>query len=503
MQQKFHTVQRFLIQHTAVCFCLIVGLSVLAQSLLTLNYDNAWLLLMAQRVYGGMATYPDAGVEINPPLMIYIYTIAAYFSDVLRVPLTVGFCLLVYSAGILSLILTWCVLKIQPQRICKEHRVFLMLALSIGYFWIAGGMFGQREHFMMFMAIPYFLLGFWRLLGVAIPGWITFLVGVLVALCVCLKPFFLLVYFGAEILIALRRGIYQFFSLSLLGSLLTGGVFTFIVLTYNSYFIDTILPNAGAFYASAHYYTNISFIFQLSVLSLTGVCFLVFQQKQNILPTLKILILWLLAVCFLLAFYSIIQMKGFDYHGLPLFILAATCLLFIAFMSANIHVVVHATVGIIVGFLLLVYTINPIVSPLLKRQSDTLREQNFLKAIPDFIPKNPSYVSLIFSPFTPWPNPITSGWQYAGRMGSLWYITTVLLEHEKIPSALLPTIEYFDAFFMEDIINNTPLLLVVGTGEFDVMAHFISKPNGAVLRNCYAVYKKIERYTVYINLCRV
>jgi len=160
--------------------------------------DMGFLLYAARRVLDGAHLYRDV-VEINPPLIIVLnlpivlLARAIGLSEfiVYRVAsvLFVG-ALLAYSARLIHRY----VLPGQPAR-----RRGLVLLLAFAVFMLPRIDFGQREHFVLALLLPYVLVAAGRHLG-RTPGALeAAIIGFMAGAAVGLKPHFVLVWAAVEV----------------------------------------------------------------------------------------------------------------------------------------------------------------------------------------------------------------------------------------------------------------------------------------------------------------
>jgi len=163
--------------------------------------DMGFFLYAARRVLGGARLYRDV-VEINPPLIIALNLPVVLLSRAtglsefllyrLGTALFVGI-LLLYSS---RLILRY-VLPADPAR--ARH---LVLLLCFALFALPRIDFGQREHFVLALLLPYLLLVVGESAGQRPPPGEAAVIGILAGAAIGLKPHFALV---CAVLEAFRR----------------------------------------------------------------------------------------------------------------------------------------------------------------------------------------------------------------------------------------------------------------------------------------------------------
>jgi hypothetical protein len=114
--------------------------------------DIAWLLYVARKWLAGQRLYTDL-VEVNPPLIIWVYAIPAWMANALGLPpkwLAVpGFAALVLGSA------WWTANLLRHQGSIFARRTPVFCAISILLLALPGVEFGQREHLMAAAVLPY------------------------------------------------------------------------------------------------------------------------------------------------------------------------------------------------------------------------------------------------------------------------------------------------------------------------------------------------------------
>ncbi len=154
--------------------------------------DVAWLLFVAERWLAGDDIAVTL-VEINPPPVIWISSIPVLLARLL--PWTELQIMPVMVAAIMAGASAWCAAVAAGQLAVPPSRLFAALLLVLLV--VAAGEFGQREHLIIALALPYLAL---RLrAGARVATWQHLLAGALVGLACCMKPY----YAGAFVLVEL------------------------------------------------------------------------------------------------------------------------------------------------------------------------------------------------------------------------------------------------------------------------------------------------------------
>ena len=141
----------------AVSIAMALALFVLIPHLTSghVNHDVAWYLLAARAWLEGAVLYRDV-VDVNPPMIIYLTAPAAILARSLDVPLHWAFYL--YFCVLLAGSLLWSgrILARSGMSSASTEALIVCLFVLTGLLPILE--FGQREHFLMVLSLPYLLL---------------------------------------------------------------------------------------------------------------------------------------------------------------------------------------------------------------------------------------------------------------------------------------------------------------------------------------------------------
>lgn len=161
-----------------------------------LNHDAAWLLHAAGRVLDGDRLYVDVD-ETNPPLIVWLHFVPVLLAKAAGVSEVLAFRLLVLLAVAGSLGLSgWTLRRSLPGR--PGGRLLILLAALAALLPMSGYEFGQREHLLLTMTLPYLLMAAARGAGVSIGGAPAWTAGLMAGLVIALKPHFALLWLGVE-----------------------------------------------------------------------------------------------------------------------------------------------------------------------------------------------------------------------------------------------------------------------------------------------------------------
>ena len=172
--------------------------SVYIQFTSLINHDAAWFLYSVDAFFEGGRLYQDIFFEVNPPLALYLTIPPVYVSR--ATGLYAPHVFTAYVFGLIAISL-WLVRYLLTQNVSLSGSLrrgvlfSALLALTV----CPASDFGQREHLMMILALPYVVLAAHRAIKGACRPYVAGSVGVLAALGLALKPYFLLLPIALEL----------------------------------------------------------------------------------------------------------------------------------------------------------------------------------------------------------------------------------------------------------------------------------------------------------------
>ncbi len=171
--------------------------AIIGQLLSFINHDTAWYLHAGAQYLDGGELYRDVFVEVNPPLAFFLAlppVILARLSGLFAVDLFVVY---FYLLIVISLIVTWRLLRAGRDLSLVTRRGLLILATVIMTICPAD-QFGQREHFLMVLVLPYLLLTVLTARGLRLSRITAMSLGLAAGPGFALKPHYLLVPLALE-----------------------------------------------------------------------------------------------------------------------------------------------------------------------------------------------------------------------------------------------------------------------------------------------------------------
>ncbi len=167
------------------------------------NLDAAWYLWVARRVLSGARLYRDV-VEINPPLIVALSIPPAWVARTLGVLDLAVYNVSVALLAVLSVAFSGRLLARLPDVGATARRILLLVFLA-ALFPLAAADFGQREHLLLALLLPYLCLSAVRAERGSASRAEAIGAGVLAAVGLALKPFYLPLWGAVEAYLAWAR----------------------------------------------------------------------------------------------------------------------------------------------------------------------------------------------------------------------------------------------------------------------------------------------------------
>jgi hypothetical protein len=165
----------------------LVALALLGEFRRPLNPDASWLLYTSGRLLRGDRLYTDI-LEINPPLIIWLNLPIAWLSQVTGLPIAA-----VFRPAVLALVAASCaawvaLLARTPGGMSAFRRRLELAGIAFVLLPVVGGMFGQREHLLLALALPLVALTALRVTGAGVSAPAAAGIGLAAGLGFGLKP---------------------------------------------------------------------------------------------------------------------------------------------------------------------------------------------------------------------------------------------------------------------------------------------------------------------------
>ncbi len=168
------------------------------------NLDAAWYLYVARRVLAGARLYRDI-VEINPPLIVALSVPPEWLARHLGVLDLAVYDLAAAGLAVASVAFAGRLLRRLAGEPGEAGRRAILLLMLAALFPLAAADFGQREHLLLALVLPYLCLSAVRAQGgeARLPEALA--AGVMAGLGLALKPFYLPLWVVMEGYLALAR----------------------------------------------------------------------------------------------------------------------------------------------------------------------------------------------------------------------------------------------------------------------------------------------------------
>jgi len=248
-----------------LCLAVLLPWAWLLAGTQPINYDVAWFYYVARGVLHGGKLYSDF-IEPNAPLASLSLVPAVWLSRLLSIgpPLAMEFTVLAMASVAMGL----CAAVLQRMRLPMSALIFALCALAVGFVVLPRYFFGEREHLLAMLLVPYVLGCAACMAGVRLGRGLGCIIGVAAAFAVGLKPPFILEPAALEAAVCLHiglRGCVRAQPLALAaGLLLIGGV----TLVFFPLYVSAVVPWAVALYGG---YDDLNaMVFNLSCVVVAG-----------------------------------------------------------------------------------------------------------------------------------------------------------------------------------------------------------------------------------------
>lgn len=296
-----------------------------------LNHDSSWYLVATRKWLDGATLYRDV-MEINPPLAFFLTAPALWLADLLALDPTRAFQLYVILLAVGSL-LAMQVLLARTSDLSTTARAAVLAACAVSQLVLPMGDFGQREHLMIILALPYVALLALAPLGLRVGLVATMAIALAAAVGLALKPHFL----AAPLLLSLvcawqARRLRPLFHPA---NLIIGGFcLAYLALIWVAFplYFTTMLPLGALVYWA--FGTGIAGVFLQAAFLIAPLAMFAALVTAGPGPHRAVALRWAAAAAgFGLAYLA--QAKGWSYQLLPAIALLLPLLAFAAIQSAT------------------------------------------------------------------------------------------------------------------------------------------------------------------------
>lgn len=318
------------------------------QSNLLLNHDVGWLLEAAKRLLAG-GSYTQDFFENNPPLILYLYYPPVITTKLFSISIIDVFRYYIFLLAALSLVICHFFIRkiFSTQDAALSNLFTIMLAMVMLIYPMTD--FGQREHLLVILSMPYFLLMSYKLQANTVSLFLAAIIGLLAGLAFAIKPYFLAALLLVEIYFVYSKR-------SLLASLRTENfVIAIILFLYSALiifrhadYLFVVMPYALKFcYFGTKLPWRTVLIYAPALFCIYMVIFYIMQRHDN--PYKKLGDVLVVAMVGFLISYAV-QRVHYAYHFLP----AISLSLLIAILSLKWYVV-KAKTYILISLMLICF----------------------------------------------------------------------------------------------------------------------------------------------------
>ncbi|MCC0031202.1 MAG: GtrA family protein [Brucellaceae bacterium] len=280
----------------------------------TFNHDTSWYFVATRMWMAGTPLYSGI-MEINPPMPFYLTRGILHAGDWFGLPDAEAFRIALFAAAALSLTLTARALASVP--VSSPVRAVLLVSASLALFVVPLHDFGQREHILLILVMPYVLASAVRTAGWTQPPARVALMALFALPGLLLKPHF----FAIPLILTLHR-MYEHRSLRPLfapDNLLIGAAaaaFLAAVWLLHPDYLGLVVPLGAVSYVSVGM-PAVAVVSGLGLVAAAAAAWrlLATEPQPDDMSAFRGALLAAVAAGF--AIYAV-QFKGFNYHLIPL-----------------------------------------------------------------------------------------------------------------------------------------------------------------------------------------
>jgi hypothetical protein len=495
---------------------LLLGINLLAEFRSYARPDTGFLLDAAGRVLDGARLYVDV-VEINPPLVILLNTVAVLAARALGIS-----DILAYRLGVTAILLAalWLAAlwlrRLLPEDVGLRYALVLLIAFAL--FPLAGPDFGEREHLVLALLVPYVLLAAARSRGQTVTPLQGVWPGLMAGVAFALKPHFLLVWVALE---AWLRGTRRVPRRALLPETLgiagVLGTCLLLMAALTPEYFDLVRLLAGPYSRFLRDpFWHLLVTGPGSVFTLFALLTFAALRREARHPALWASLALTAGACLVA---GAAQQKGLRYHLYPAFALATVLLGLVALdgprAAGNRVRLVYRTLAVAV----LVASVAVVSYDLLAAasgkavDSDRKEFERMVRLVHSRAADDGVFV-MSYHIRSAYPLINYSGARSASRFPHLWILAAEYLDELKrerplqyhVKSEMSPTERYLNQAVLRDLEKRPKLLLVFrpardlplnGYRRFDYVAYFSREPEIARILQEYQLIAETRDYLVY------
>lgn len=363
-------IQRYSGLRLLVCFLFpLLGTWLARYTLLT--PDMAAIIGFAQQMLDGRKLYVDL-ITVQFPLVFYLMMLPLALHALLGISVADAFLLLVSITLLCCMLFAWRLAKRNPLCRTEGQRSNVLLFFTYALFILPlqgeanFNMFGQREHLLCALMLPYLMLTINRLYGAESTRPEQLAAGALAAVGFCIKPQFALIFMLSELFFMLRQG--RFFAWIRPDAcviILFAVMYYALMLAFHPEYLSLVGKMADNYVG---YRGNMPLLIIYGILLCLLPLAVYVRMKQQKNPVFAYLLT--LVVAALLLFLG--QRSGYFYQCIPLFFLTILMLLYACLANGRRLLALAAVPCFIVYTSVL--SNAPDIRAFVKRHEDVMKE---------------------------------------------------------------------------------------------------------------------------------
>jgi hypothetical protein len=479
--------------------------------------DTGFLLDEAARVLGGMRLYAHI-VDVNPPLIVGINMAAVLCARIFGISEILAYRLACIAAVFAGLALTgWLLRRLLPDEIVLRRGIVLLLVFVL--FNLPGQDFGEREHLLLLLALPYLLLAAARAIGREMPTSLALVIGLLAAAGLSIKPHFVLLWLAIEGYLRLTRRVAPWAVPPETGAIAVFlGLFGIGMLVWAPAYLGLVRLLAGL-------YTRFQYVpFWQLMLTGRGAALTLFALLTFLALRRHARHPGLLDVFALGALVSLLagaaQQKEFRYHFYPSFALALVLLGMVVREAGGsprnwvrgVYRIV--TVSVLATAVVAVLVQNVASAMRLSKDAEQVHLERVLPVVRPLAAGHSIYV-MSYHLGSVYPLINYSGARSASRFAHLWLLPALYMDQlagigplrYRSPGEMSPSERFLNQAVFEDLRDERPRVLIVlqhardlpinGFRRLDYVAYFRRDPRIASLLDRYQLAADLGDYLIY------
>ena len=448
----------------------MVLMAVVIQTRLLLHWDVSFLMEATQRFLAG-GSYTGNFFETNPPMILYLYIPPVLLMEYLGWSKLFA---LKSSVFLLSFISVYYCNYFANQLFPKQQelRVVLLSTIAFVFLLLPGHEFGQREHLLTILVMPYLFLVALRMRGGEASVLNKVVVGLMAGLGFTIKPFFMVPLIVVELYyIWIHRNVFACIRTEVIAIICVGVFYLASVFWFFPHYISEVLPILLRLYYPGFKEPFSSLFTNVIVYSCIVFC-LFFLVRKNFNSDA----LYNIFACALFGYLAMYLIEGTSwyYHSLPAFSMAIIlCVLVFYFylkQMKNRHFI--NVIYFVLAFYLLMY---PLAHYCFKTffTISSMSERWRTDAV-SFLKKYPPHTTWDLISTTAILLPIGDQGRasYISRFPNYWWLPGIVnlqknASNQVDQQKLVSDLDYFVGLVVEDIKQHYPRLIFVDANPYN------------------------------------